>query len=297
MARRIFSKKNALYLCYGLVLFFALAYFRFPAEKVRQYVEWTVDQKLAGYSVHLGGVGVRFPYMVEFTNITLSKTGTENAVPLKVTSLQLSPVFSAPFAEMWRTVELRGVFGEGSFSGRVLFIPETQRFALHNLNGTALPVTPLVAMFLDRKITGSLGLTGVDYEADWAEPYRGTGRGELVLTEGQMALLTPVFAMEALDFKSIAMVYAMDSGLINISVGRCDGKDLWAEFTGNVLAADPLAASGLQLAGDLDFTQEFLAGHEGEDAQIERIKRRFQVETVPFKIGGDLNRPRITFEL
>ena len=64
MARRIFSKKNALYLCYGLVLFFALAYFRFPAEKFRQYVEWTVDKKLTDYSVRVGGVGLHFPYTV-----------------------------------------------------------------------------------------------------------------------------------------------------------------------------------------------------------------------------------------
>lgn len=297
MARRIFSKKNVLYLLYGLVLFCALAYFRFPAEKFRQYIEWKADKQLTDYTLRIGAIGFRFPAKLEIFNVTVTKTDSETAVPLKLSRLQLAPAFSERLASIWRTLELSGQFENGSFHGNIAIDPEKKRFALHNFNGMALSTAPLVSLFLDRSITGSLELRGVEYEAGLGEPHKGNGQGEIILRDGEMTLLTPVFAMDVLAFNEVTVVFSMASGLIDISAGTCYGKELLAGFTGNVLVADPLAASGLQLLGDIDFTPEFLVKHKREAALMEKIMKRFETETLPFKIGGDLNRPSITFEL
>lgn len=296
MARRVFSKKNVLYLSYGLVLLCTLAYFRFPAEKFRQYAEWTIDKKMTGYTFRIGTVGFRFPDTLEFSNITITKDDSEGALPLQFTRLQLSPIFSWPITQTWRKAAISGLLGDGSFSGEFSFAAGSQRFALRNFSANALPAMPLVAAVVDRKIDGAMQILA-DYEADWADPYKGTGKGEITLTEGQMALLTPIFAMNALEFNAVTIQFSMESGLVNIADGVCEGKDLFAKFTGDILVAEPFNASGLQLLGDMAFTSEFLASHRREEVQVQRIMRRFQTETLPFKIGGDLNRPRITFEL
>ena len=292
MAARIFSTRNLLYLLYALVLLVTLAYIRFPSEKFKEFTERVIAEQFPGSKCSIAAMDYVFPAGVSFSNVVLTDLGEEQLQPLTINRLNLTSLLP----RQWLSATIDGEIAGGSLSGRLQFDRASKAVSVKGVEAEGVPCATLVAVFAERKVSGVMRLN-MEYQATWPFLLKGRGAGKVSLADGGIELLTPLFSLETLQFNELGFDFEIDDTRLKVSQGQSSGRDITAAFEGEFVIAEPLMASWIQLVGDLDFTPEFLIGHKREDILIQSVKSRFQTDTVPFKVGGVLNRPTISFEL
>jgi hypothetical protein len=75
------------------------------------------------------------------------------------------------------------------------------------------------------------------------------------------------------------------------------GKEIGAEFNGEMRLTSPLPNSTVVLSGNLTPKENFLAAHPGEKRLVEQLLRRYKTPALPFKVGGTVRRPTFRFSL
>lgn len=286
--------RTLLYLFYAVALTAALLYLRFPAEKFRVFCENKIESFLAGSDCHIERISYRLPFSVVFTNLQIVREAEGKRSALRVDRLAVTPAFPVFF----KSFRVSGEMYRGKFSMQVAVDSRGENFTLSEVSLAGMNMEEWAGDFnlLDRKVSGKASVTG-SYQATFGAPLQGTGKGELNAEDGSFELLQPILSLNNLPFDRIRVDLAQEKEMLKFVKGEMSGKEMGAEFTGEMRLATPLPNSIVILSGQLSPRESFLAAHPGEKRLVEQLLRRYKTPALPFKVGGTVRRPTFRFSL
>jgi type II secretion system protein N len=293
MVRAIFSFRTLFYFLYAFVLITALLYIRFPTEKVKKYCEKRIEHLLPPERMcRIDRLSYQFPVSVKATNIQISEVVDGKNSQLLVNRLVVSP----DFENLPRAFILNGEIYQGSFALKLTVDVQEKGFKLSEiyLNGFDLEKWVNDFGLLDRKVSGIVGFTGT-FQGKFTNPLEGEGMGKLVVVDGSMELVQPVLSLSSLEFERIAVDMTHKKGVLGFIGGEVLGKEITADFTGQMQTTIPLIDSNVFISGNLAPKEGFFASHPAEKQVVEQLLRRFKTPGLPFKVGGSVRRPTFRF--
>lgn len=294
MAGGFVRVRTLLYLLYAVVLTAALLYLRFPTERFKVFCENKVESFLVGSDCSIERLAFRLPFSVVFFNVQLVREIDGKRSAFRVDRLAVSPKLSSLF----RTFQLGGELYKGNFAMQLALDTSEKNFALSEVSVTGMNIDEWASDFnlFDRQISGRADVSG-DYRATFAAPLAGAGKGELNALDGSIELLQPILSLRSLSFDRITIDMTRDEEMLKFVKGEMSGKEIGAEFTGEMRLASPLPNSFVILGGHLTPKENFLATHPGEKRLVEQLLRRYKTSALPFKVGGTVRSPTFRFSL
>jgi type II secretion system protein N len=280
------------YIVFAVLLIALLLYVRFPAEKFKAYCEKRIEKLVAESTCNIGKIAFGFPLSAAFGTIKISRTvgGRESA--MIVDRLVITP----ELPHFWRTFKLTGGMYSGLFEAGLDLDANTRTFQLTDVRLTGLEAGLLAEGIglTDRKISGVFEFRG-DYQAPNNQPGNGVGEGVVEIVSGSMTLLQPMLAISTIEFEKLAVSVSQQGGVINFAEGELLGKEIIADFSGELRLAAPILNSSILLSGHLEPDDAFLRSHPREHQFVQRLLQRYKVTVLPFKIGGTVQRPLFRF--
>jgi type II secretion system protein N len=292
MARSTFSPRFFLYLAYAVMLTAVLLYVRFPAEKFKFFCEKHFEQLWAGSSCNIDRIAYQFPFSVSFQNIKLQKAVADEQVAVVVDRLTVTP----KLRKFWRVFKLNGALYSGQFTAELDLDRSTDSFQLNDIQLQDLKAAELVDNLglLDRGASGAVDFRG-DYQAKTENLADATGQGMLGVGSGSMDLLQPVLSLTTIEFETIAVNVTLDNGNLLLAEGEIVGKEINADFTGELRTVSPFFNSSIRLSGHIEPADGFLRSHPKEDRAVKVLLGRYKMTVLPFKVGGTVKRPLFRF--
>ena len=295
MVRAIFSFRTFFYFLYAVVLTAVLLYIRFPTEKFKLYGEKRIEHLLPpDSSCSIASIAYHFPASVIVTNLQITEIVDATQSHLQISRLVVSPDFSS----FLRVFALSGELYKGSFALKLTLDVAAKSFQLGDvyLKGFDMEKWANDFSLLDRKVSGIVGFTG-DYQGKYNNPLDGVGKGKLIIADGSMELLQPVLSISNFEFDRIGVEMVHEKGVLGLSGGEVMGKEITADFNGEMKTTFPLVNSNILLSGHLTPKEGFLAAHPAEQYVVEQLLRRYKTPVLPFKVGGSVKRPTFRFSM
>jgi type II secretion system protein N len=167
---------------------------------------------------------------------------------------------------------------------------------LANIRAEGLQVGDLARSFgiTERKISGILDFSG-DYKALNSNPGDGNGKGLIQVVSGSISLLQPILNLSTLAFDKLSMSVVHEKGVVQLDEGELLGKEILADFTGELELASPFLTSNVSLSGHLEPDEGFLRSNPQEQQVVQRLLQRYKMTVLPFKVGGTVQRPLFRF--
>jgi hypothetical protein len=147
---------------------------------------------------------------------------------------------------------------------------------------------------VDRKISGTCKFKG-DYRAANDHPTDGVGTGDVEVVSGSIGLLQPILALSSIEFETLTVGVSRQNGVIQLVDGQFLGKEISADFTGEMRLISPLLQSSILLNGHLAPDDAFLRDHPREQQFVQRLLQRYKMTVLPFKVGGTMQSPLFRF--
>ncbi len=288
----VFSFRALLYFIYAVLLTAVLLYVRFPEEKLKAYCEKRIVHLLPGSSCKIDHIGYHFPLSSVFKTIRISRTVDGQESDFVVDQLIITP---EPL-KFWRTLNLKGKIYSGLLEAKLDFDTGAETFGLNNIHLEGVEAGALAASIgvIDREISGTCTFTG-KYQAKNSKPADGVGAGKIQINDGSMALMQPILTLTTIEFEKIAANVTYQDGMLNLVEGELLGKEMNADFAGELRMISPLSNSNILLSGQLDPSESFLSSHPGQQQLVQRLLQRYKTTALPFKVGGTVKRPLFRF--
>lgn len=289
---RIISWRIVLFLTYAILLTGFLLYLRFPSQKFKQFCENRLERIFTEDVCTIDRIGYQFPLTFTFYGVHVTRPDAAGRAEFVIDSLSLRP---DPVKLSNRITVHAALYG-GVLSAQLEGDLSAKKMTLHDIQLSGLDVAALqksLAVF-PRKVAGTLAFTG-SYQATFVKPAGGKGQGRLVVDSGSMALLQPVLSLRQIDFHQAVCSLRYDNGKIEAFEGTLAGKDMTADFSGELQLALSLFDSELQLTGRLVPLAAFFETHPQEEKMVQGVMKRFNMTALPFKVGGTLNSPTFRF--
>lgn len=291
MSNSIFSLRTFLYFVYAVLLTAVLLVVRFPAEKFKVICEQRVEKILPGSSCSIDRIVYHFPLTAALESIKITRTIDGQESDLVVDQLSITPRL-----QFWRTFTLKGKIRSGLFRAGLEFGFGTHTFQLANVHLRGLDAGELAESIglTDRKLSGIIEFSG-EYRGPNNKPDSGVGKGVIQIVGGSMDLLQPILGLSTLEFDKLTVKVTQQNDMLNFVAGELQGKELFADFAGEMRIAYPLVNSNILLSGHLQPDKAYLAGHPREQQFVMRLLQRYKMTVLPFKIGGTVKRPLFRF--
>jgi len=299
MLRAFLTPRALFYLAYAAILTAVLVYVRFPVEKFKNYCEKHIEYLIPGSVCTIDQIVFRFPLLVRFENIKISKMGVGKSKmgagkssELVVNRLEVSPVFK----ELWKTFNLEGELFSGVFSTQLHHNKKAKSFQFDNIDIKNIDAALVAKSIgdLNRNVTGTIDFSG-DYQAKISQPFVGTGQATVQIISGSMDLLQPVLSLSTINFEQIVVDTTYDNSTISFGEGEIRGKELNGDFSGELQVASPLLNSTILFSGHLDPLDSFFKTHPLERKAVQQLLDHYKAKVLPFNVGGSLNRPTFRF--
>jgi type II secretion system protein N len=280
------------YFAYAVMLTALLLYVRFPAEKFKAYCEKRIEQLLPGSVCNIDNINYNFPLSADLENIKIIRTIDGQESEMTVDRLAINP---EPL-QFWRAYKLKGWMYSGLFEASLDFDEKAQSFQLADMHFEGLDAGKLAEGIglTDRKISGLFGFTG-DYKAPSSNPGDGVGKGVVEIVTGSMGLLQPILALSTIEFEKLSAKVTQQNGIISFVEGELLGKEIVADFSGEMRLAVPFLNSSILLSGHMEPDDDFLRSHPQEYQFVRRLLQRYKVTVLPFKVGGTVKSPLFRF--
>lgn len=265
------------YILAGIVMLLGFIYLRFPAEAVTDYVRQAAAARYPLMLFSIDTVRPAIPPGLSAVNVTAGMRGRPEAT-LHADSLTVSPGWLSLFrgrAALAVAVESYG----GKLRGDLEF---TNAFSLKgpflveaNFREIRIEKCGWLRDAMARQITGTL--RGAVSFKGGSDPATGnSGNFDFTLTNGTYALLESFFGFEKLDYSKVDAKISFRNGALKITGLTFTGEKLRCTLKGNILLADDLRDSQLDLSGTIDIP-------------VQNNKR------VNLTIGGTLGNPKTKF--
>ena len=281
------------YTLYTLGVLFFLLWYMFPADHIRQKIEYELSKKTPGLQWKIGSLSLAFPGAVALRNITAKPSSGQHAANWKITSCTVRPelvsLFRSPKKNATYKIQLFG----GMLSGRLELASDLQNIRYKGtMKGVDIKKIPLLTQ-MGRTASGVLAgkFTGSGHLQTSAVA---TLQGDFSLSRGTIAFLEPVLGMKQLDFKQIKGHVVWKKKTLRVTSGLLQAPLLGGSFAGTVNLQDNILASQLQLTGMLAPRPELMSSL-GDVATVKMIKSQLKKGHLPFRLAGTLDSPGLFF--
>lgn len=279
------------YILCGLITTVLCGYLFFPTDKVRIYLEKTIDYWSPSSVCRIGKAELLFPLHLRFENIQIQKLGEGNDSTFVLDAVEFSPGL-----KFWQKIKVNGELYAGLFQTELHHRHQKEMFELAKIRVEDVDVAEIIKNISSwkRNVTGEIRFSG-SYEAKYTLPLNGSIKGNAELIGGSLELKRPVLSLTTLNFEKVISSVNCDATQCRLSEGEILGEEIDASFSGELSLSAPLLMSRLQLSGFLDPRESFFKTHPQGDKMVRQLLHINKSDMLPFTVGGTLQWP--TFRL
>jgi len=237
----------------GVLMLLFFLYLRFPGDAVRDYLKASAAARHPDMLFVLDSVGPVIPPGMAMENLTIGFRGRPEAT-LHADRLTFSPGWLSVFQGKAAVVTSASLYGgEINGSGEL-----AQAFSLRGpfsgsvqVNGIRLEKCLMLQDFFSRQFSGTLkgsfSVNGV------AGPLKNVaGKLEATVTNGSYQLLENIVGFDKIGFSRIDLKMELRNGALKISSLTVNGDKIRITLKGNILLADDLKDSRMDLTGSVE---------------------------------------------
>lgn len=243
------------FLLYGLTAAAALLislYVRFPGEAVRDYLTALAAAGQPQLRLSIAEVRPAFPLGLAFSDLTVAGRQSEGVFRLEGLRVKLS-LLSLFRGRLGLVAEAEG-YG-GRLSGGVDFErlnPRKGPFsAKADLRGVRLEKAAILQSLLSRPLSGTLGAR-VSFSGPGGDLKAATGNFDFTVTNGTYPLAEKFLGLDRIEFGRVEGQAGLRNGTLKITRLSLTGEKIRCFLKGDIVLAEDLAASRLDLSGTLD---------------------------------------------
>ena len=261
-------------------------YYLFPSDKVKNLILANLNKTYPGINIAVDHVKPAFPLGLRLYNVNFYHTHD----PLfRMEQIKIAPgllsLFRSKIIFCFKGSAYTGILeGKGEFTKNG---PEVMIDG--KLSGVRIKKISAIKDFIGRNISGVL---------DGNFTYRNQKesgdnlKAELIISDGQLELLTPLLQLENLPFKKITADLAMKN--MNLQIKKCiiTGDQMDGSISGSVTLKNTPGQSYLKLSGTIKPHPLFIEDL-GNDLPANLLpKKIFGKNGVHIRIYGTLDKPR-----
>ena len=270
----------------GAALFFI--YYLFPSDTVKTIITSNFNTANPGVNITIDHITPSFPPGLKLHHVNLYYL---NDALFKVERIKIAPKLLSLFRS--RIIFFfKGSAFKGSLEGRGEFSKDRpyQNFMVQGkLSGVQMKEISAVKRYFGRSITGMLN---GDFTCRSGGESGGSLGAKLVISDGEVELLTPVFNIKRIPFRKIDADLTMIDR--RLKVKRCDmeGPSMDGSISGAVTLKDPPGNSYLKLSGMIKPNRLFLENlgkNLPENLLPEKVMKK---GVIRIRIYGTLDEPR-----
>jgi len=262
-------------------------YFLFPSDKIKSYITVHFNKTYPSINIAIDHVKPAFPPGLRLYNVNFYHTHDPlfRMEQIKITPGLLS-LFRSKINFFFKGSAYTGILeGKGEFTKNG---PEVMIDG--KLSGVRIKKISAIKDFIGRNISGVL---------DGNFTYRNKKesgdnlKAKLIISDGQLELLTPLFQLESLPFKKITADLAMKN--MNLQIKKCiiTGDQMDGSISGSVTLKNTPGQSYLKLSGTIKPHPLFIEDL-GNDLPANLLpKKIFGKNGVHIRIYGTLDKPRL----
>ena len=261
-------------------------YYLFPSDKVKSFITFNLNKTYPGINIAVDHVKPSFPPGLKLYNVNFYHTHDPlfRMEQIKITPGLLS-LFRSKINFFFKGSAYTGILeGKGEFTKNG---PEVMIDG--KLSGVRIKKISAIKDFIGRNISGVL---------DGNFTYRNKKesgdnlKAKLIISDGQLELLTPLFQLESLPFKKITADLAMKNMHLQIKKCIITGDQMDGSISGSVTLKNTPGQSYLKLSGRIKPHPLFLE-ELGNDLPTNLLpKKIFGKNGVHIRIYGTLDKPR-----
>jgi type II secretion system protein N len=269
----------------GVTAFFI--YFLFPSDKLKNYITVHVNKTYPGINIKVEQVKPAFPPGLRLYNVNFYHIHD----PLfKMEQIKISP----GWLSLFRTKIIfffKGSAYTGMLEGRGEFTKNTPELMIDGkLSGIRIKEISAIKDVIGRNISGVLdGNFTYRNEKESGKDLK----AELVISNGQLELVTPLLQLESFAFKKITAELAMNN--MNLTIKKCiiTGDQMDGTISGSVTLKNTPGQSYLKLSGTIKPHPLFIEKLENDLPANLLPKKIFSKNGVKIRIYGTLDNPRL----
>jgi type II secretion system protein N len=231
---------------YGLALFFALTFYRLPAERIlTETVERVSDGKML-LSVGKASSSVWKGHHLE--DLTWTLHSGDSVVVERMSSLILSTSFLR-ILQGYVPVRLKGALAKGSFqisAGISMFRGLNKGFANIEAAGIELGELGALSLFAQRQIKGKLR-GQADLHGSLKDLRKIHGQGTFFVEDGAVELKAEGFGIKTLSFAKLTLPLFVKDAVADLKGGEIAGPLFAGDFEGQIRLQQNLQASPVQV--------------------------------------------------
>jgi len=279
------------YLLYALLLTAILLYVRFPAEKMRSYLNKRITSAIPGIVMEPGEFNYGFPVKLTLDTLKISRENGGDEIAL-LENTSVSPVLTGLGLEY----VLEGTVYGGTFQANVKLAPLAGQMTLDTIELTkvALDKSALLVKGLQRDLSGTM-----DFDGSCVVSYKGqkdaTLTGNVTVHNGSFLLRQPILSLQKMALDQLQFAVSYTAGVLKVADGMLQGPEMNVDFAGDVQATGRFEAWTLGLKGDLAPQQGFAEKNPRVLRVLKRLQQQFKQDDLPFRLDGDIGNPRFRF--
>ncbi len=292
MIKPSFSMRNLFYFCYALVLLVVLLYVRFPSDKFKLFWEKQVEHYLQIDKCTIATINYRFPFAVTFENIRFEENANGQKSGIEIAEL----VLTSKIKGFGKKFNMGGTVYGGTFYSDLHIQYDGGNFLLENVGVSGVQVENLLESLQlgQRKTKGSMDFKG-KYKAPFYKPFEGQGEGNTIVSDGSIQLSQPILGLSDVAFNKLQFHLSQDKKRIKLDAGSLASEQLKASFAGDVILEEIRLDSLLKLSGTMEPSKTLASQDPGMQRYVKRLVRRYNMKTLPFRIGGTIKTPTFRF--
>lgn len=281
------------YLLYTLAVLCFLLWYLFPAQQIKQRVEFELNTKTPALHWKIERIALDFPGVVRLHGVQLTSGKGTGEVVWPVDMIQLKPDLSLYLRRRRISSHYRVEMLDGVVEGNFKLAGNLQVSQYDGtITGLDIKKIKLLRQF-ERTATGVLSATFQGQGPVQSFPSMELA-GDLSVSQGMFSLLEPVLGMKQLYYKKISSHFKLQQGVLHITRGVLAAPLLAGNFSGTLTLAEQIKSAQLNLSGELVPRPELLR-NQGETLDVQLVKRQLKDGKLPFTVRGDLNRPGLFF--
>jgi type II secretion system protein N len=286
------TPKWLLYSIYVLAVVVFFIYYLFPSDKIENYVISGFNRLNSDINIRIDHVSPAFPpglklYKVSFYHADNELLETEQ---IKVVPNLLS-FFRSEIIFFFKGKAYQGILeGKGEFNRNN---PNNNVSVDGKFSNVNIKEVSAVKQLIGRHLTGIL---------EGSFTYRngaksgGTSEAKLIISNGEIELLSPVFQLENIPFSKIEAEMKMERQRLKVKRCVITASPLDGNVSGLINLREPLGQSYLRLLGVIKPNQNFLE-KLGKDIPTNLLPEGiFRKKVIRVRIYGTLDEPRFFLE-
>jgi len=290
------NKKWLGYILYSLLLTGVLLYLLFPSDAFRDYLVASVEKGNPEWSLSIESLEPTLTLGMKVLGMKVSLKKEPGGTLFEAENLLIRP-------GLWSLVQgepklsFKGLAYGGRFKGRALFGEGRGGgpLALNvELKDMQIEKHEDLLRMIGRSIEGGVnGILAYSGKAD--APMEGEGEADLTVSSGEVALLQPLFGLQAIDFDELWVKLVLRNHQLELNRAELRGPNLRGTVSGRVILRQELMQSGLDLRGTVEPLGEFHKSLASDPLTMKFMGQRLKGGKLSFAIQGDVDKPTLRF--